>query len=162
MLVVDASQGVQAQTVANAYLAIEDDLEIVPVLNKIDLPSADPDAVTAEIERTWSARAGRASLRISAKTGHRRRRRCCRRSSTASRRPRAIPQAPLRALIFDSYYDPYRGWSSTCAWWTARFTPGDRIGLMHSGTQFDLEEMGVFSPGMRPAKHLAAGEVGYS
>jgi GTP-binding protein LepA len=159
LLVVDASQGIEAQTLANAYMAIEGDLEIVPVVNKIDLPSAEPDAVAAEAAGLVGG--GPADvLRISAKTGE---------GVEAVLQavvdrippPSGDPQAPARALIFDSSYDQYRGVVAFVRMVDGSFHPRDRVRAMAQGTQFDLEELGVFSPGMRPAKHLAAGEVGY-
>jgi GTP-binding protein LepA len=159
LLVVDASQGIEAQTLANAYLAIESDLEIVPVVNKIDLPSADPDAAAAETAGLVGGDPADV-LRISAKTGH----------GVAGvlqavvdriPPPSGDPQAPARALIFDSSYDQYRGVVAFVRMVDGSFHPRDRVRAMALGTQFDVEELGVFSPGMRPAKHLSAGEVGY-
>jgi GTP-binding protein LepA len=159
LLVVDASQGIEAQTLANAYLAIESDLEIVPVVNKIDLPSADPDGTAAEAAALVGGEPADV-LRISAKTGQ-----------GVGEVLQAIvdripppsgdPHAPARALIFDSSYDQYRGVIAFVRVVDGSFHPRDRLRAMAQGTQFDVEELGVFSPGMRPAKHLAAGEVGY-
>ena len=107
VLVVDAAQGIEAQTLANAYLAIENDLEIVPVVNKIDLPSADPDGTAAEVCELLGG-SPEDVVRISAKTGVNVER-CSTRSSSGSRRPTGEPDAPARALVFDSSYDQYRG-----------------------------------------------------
>ena len=160
LLVVDAAQGIEAQTLANAYLAIENDLDIVPVVNKIDLPAADPDAV--------ARRGGRPDRRLgrqrAADLGQDRRsawRRCCRRWSTTSRRPRATRRRRRGRSIFDSSYDQYRGVVAFVRMVDGGFHQGDEVRAMAQGTRFDVEELGFFSPGMRPAKHLSAGEVGY-
>ena len=159
LLVVDASQGIEAQTLANAYMAIEGDLEIVPVVNKIDLPSADPDGVAAEAAGLVGGDPADV-LRISAKTGAGVREVL---QAVVDRipPPSGDPQAPARALIFDSSYDQYRGVVAFVRMVDGSFHPRDRVRAMAQGTQFDIEELGVFSPGMRPAKHLAAGDVGY-
>ena len=159
LLVVDAAQGIEAQTLANAYLAIEGNLEIVPVVNKIDLPSADPDGVAAEVAGLVGGSPDDV-LRISAKTG-----------AGIEQVLQAIVDhipapsgeagAPPRALIFDSTYDQYRGVVAFVRMVDGSFHPGDRVRAMAAATTFDVEELGFFSPGMRPAKHLAAGEVGY-
>ena len=159
LLVVDAAQGIEAQTLANAYLAIEGNLEIVPVVNKIDLPSADPDGVAAEVAGLVGGSPDDV-LRISAKTG-----------AGIEQVLQAIVDhipapsgeagAPPRALIFDSTYDQYRGVVAFVRMVDGSFHPGDRVRAMAATTTFDVEELGFFSPGMRPAKHLAAGEVGY-
>ena len=159
LLVVDAAQGIEAQTLANAYLAIEGNLEIVPVVNKIDLPSADPDGVAAEVAGLVGGSADDV-LRISAKTG-------MGMEAVLQAIVDHIPapsgdfDAPPRALIFDSTYDQYRGVVAFVRMVDGSFHPGDRVRAMAAGTTFDVEELGFFSPGMRPAKHLAAGEVGY-
>ena len=108
MLVVDATQGVEAQTLANAYLAIDNNLDILPVINKIDLPSAEPERVREQIEHVIGLDAHDAVL-ASAKNGHRHRRDPREDRHATSRRRRAMPDAPLRALLFDSWYDSYRG-----------------------------------------------------
>jgi GTP-binding protein LepA len=159
LLVVDAAQGIEAQTLANAYLAIEGNLEIVPVVNKIDLPSADPDGVAAEVADLVGG--GPADvLRISAKTGE----------GVAQvlqaivdhvPAPAGDPAAPARALIFDSSYDQYRGVIAFVRVVDGSFHARDRVRAMAQGTVFDAEELGFFSPGMHAAKHLGAGEVGY-
>src|SRR3954449_6044482 len=159
LLVVDAAQGLEAQTLANAYLAIENDLDIVPVVNKIDLPAADPDGVSAELAELIGD-APENVLRISAKTGQ---------GIEAVLQavvdhispPDGDPQAPPRALIFDSSYDQYRGVLAFVRVVDGGFHKGDKVCAMAQGTRFDVEELGFFSPGMRPAKHLSAGEVGY-
>src|SRR4051812_3540851 len=159
LLVVDAAQGLEAQTLANAYLAIENDLDIVPVVNKIDLPAADPDGVSAELAELIGD-APENVLRISAKTGQ---------GIEAVLQavvdhispPDGDPQAPPRALIFDSSYDQYRGVLAFVRMVDGGFHKGDKVCAMAQGTRFDVEELGFFSPGMRPAKHLSAGEVGY-
>jgi GTP-binding protein LepA len=159
LLVVDAAQGIEAQTLANAYLAIEGDLEIVPVVNKIDLPSADPDGVAAEVGDLVGL-GSEDVLRISAKTGA---------GVEAVLQgvvdrvppPSGDPQAPARALIFDSSYDQYRGVVAFVRVVDGSFHPRERLQAMALGTRFEVEELGFFSPGRRPAKHLSAGEVGY-
>ncbi|HZT44630.1 MAG TPA: translation elongation factor 4 [Gaiellaceae bacterium] len=159
LLVVDAAQGIQAQTVANAYLAIENDLEIVPVANKIDLPQADPDRSAAEIADLVGDTADHV-LRISAKTGdgvaevldavvHR------------IPPPAGEPTAPPRALVFDSSYDQYRGVVAFVRVVDGVFRAGEALRAMAQGTEFDAEELGFMSPTMRPVPELAAGEVGY-
>jgi len=159
VLVVDAAQGLEAQTLANAYLAIENDLDIVPVVNKIDLPAADPDAVSLEVAELIGDSPDNV-LRISAKTGF----------GVDSvlqavvdhiSPPEGDPQAPPRALIFDSSYDQYRGVLAFVRMVDGSFHKGDAVKAMVQGTRFEVEELGFFSPGMRPAKHLSAGEVGY-
>jgi GTP-binding protein LepA len=159
VLVVDAAQGVEAQTVANAYLAIENDLEIVPVANKIDLPQADPDASAAELADLVGEDATRV-LRISAKTG----------AGVEEvldaiieriPSPAGDPDAPGRALIFDSSYDQYRGVVAFVRVVDGSFGPREPLRAMAQGTRFEAEEVGFFSPTMRAAEMLGAGEVGY-
>jgi GTP-binding protein LepA len=159
LLVVDAAQGIEAQTLANAYLAIEGNLEIVPVVNKIDLPSANPDGVAAEVADLVGGDP-QDVLRISAKTGQGVEQ-VLQAVVDHVPPPSGDPQAPARALIFDSSYDQYRGVVAFVRVVDGSFHPRDRVRAMALGTQFDVEELGFFSPGMRPAKHLAAGEVGY-
>lgn len=159
ILVVDATQGIEAQTLANVYLAVDNGLEILPVINKIDLPSADPDNAVREIEDIIGIPAESAP-RISAKTG-------LNVSDVLSRiveefpPPGGAPDASLRALIFDSYYDNYKGALSYVRLVDGRVRPGDRIRFMHSGNEFDVVEVGVFSPRLKPTDELTAGEVGY-
>ena len=159
LLVVDAAQGIEAQTLANAYLALENDLEIVPVVNKIDLPQADPSTTAADVAQLVGEDAERV-LRISAKTG------------TGIEDvldavvdrippPEGDPDAPPRALVFDSSYDQYRGVVAFVRMVDGRFTPRQRLRAMAAGTRFEAEELGFFSPDRSPTETLEAGEVGY-
>ncbi len=159
VLVVDAAQGVEAQTVANAYLAIENDLELLPVVNKIDLPQADPDAAAAEISELIGGDADDV-LRISAKTGQGIEDVL---DAIVERipPPSGEPDAPPRALIFDSSYDQYRGVVAFVRVVDGTFRTGEGLLAMAQGTRFEAEELGFFSPTMRPAETLQAGEVGY-
>src|SRR5512133_970568 len=159
LLVVDAAQGIEAQTVANAYLAIENDLEIVPVVNKIDLQQADPDATAAEIAELVGDTPEHV-LRISAKTG----------DGVADvldaiveriPPPAGDPESPARALIFDSSYDQYRGVVAFVRVVDGAFNAREPLRAMAQGTRFESEEVGFFSPTMRAAEALGAGEVGY-
>jgi GTP-binding protein LepA len=159
LLVVDAAQGIQAQTLANAYLAIENDLEIVPVVNKIDLPQANPDRAAAEVAELIGEDPERV-LRISAKTGE---------GVEAVldaiveriHSPAGDPDAPARALIFDSTYDQYRGVVAFVRVVDGRLRTRDGLRAMAEGTRFEAEELGFLSPTMRPTDSLGAGEVGY-
>ncbi len=159
LLVVDAAQGVEAQTVANSYLAIENDLEIVPVVNKIDLPQADPAATAAEIAELVGDEPDRVR-RISAKTGEGV-------EDVLDAIVERIPppsgdvDAPPRALIFDSSYDQYRGVVAFVRVVDGSFGTREPLRAMAQGTRFEAEEVGFFSPTMQPAPRLAAGEVGY-
>ncbi len=159
VLLVDASQGIQAQTLANCYQALEHDLEIVAVLNKIDLPAADPERCAAEIEQVLGIPAS-TILTISAKTGegvpglldavvdripH----------------PSGDPAAPLRALIFDSAYDQYRGVVSSIRVVDGTLTGADRLRFMQARADHDVEEIGVRTPSPEPVDRLGPGEVGY-
>ncbi|MDR5637897.1 translation elongation factor 4 [Thermosynechococcus sp. JY1334] len=159
LLVVDASQGVEAQTLANVYLALEHNLEIIPVLNKIDLPGAEPDRVKAEIEEIIGLDCSQAVL-ASAKEGigieeilesivH------------LVPPPRDTVDQPLRALIFDSYYDAYRGVIVYFRVMDGVVRKGDRIRLMASGKEYEIDELGVLAPNQKPVDSLHAGEVGY-
>src|SRR5439155_7996294 len=159
LLVVDAAQGVEAQTVANAYLAIENNLEIVPLVNKIDLPQADPDGASVEVAELVGDDPAHV-LRISAKTGE----------GVADvldaiveriPAPAGDPKAPQRALVFDSSYDQYRGVVAFVRVVDGRFRKGERLRAMAAGTRFEAEELGFFSPTMSAAETLEAGEVGY-
>jgi GTP-binding protein LepA len=159
LLVVDASQGVEAQTLANVYLALENNLEIIPVINKIDLPSADPERVMAEIEQVIGLDCSGAIL-ASAKVG-----------LGISEILEAIVQRvpppqdtvadPLRALIFDSYYDPYRGVIVYVRIVDGEVKRGDKICFMASGREYEVTELGVMRPHQEPVESLHAGEVGY-
>jgi GTP-binding protein LepA len=159
VLVVDAAQGVEAQTVANAYLAIENDLELLPVVNKIDLPQADPDGAARELAELIGGDPDDV-LRISAKTG----------AGVDAvldaiveriPSPSGEPEAPPRALIFDSSYDQYRGVVAFVRVVDGVFRQRERLLAMAQGTRFEAEELGFFSPTMRPSDTLSAGEVGY-
>ena len=159
VLVVDATQGIEAQTLANVYLALDNDLEIVPVINKIDLPSAQPEFVIKEIEDVIGLPAEEAP-RISAKNGinidqvlHQ--------VVDNIPAPGGDPEAPLQALIFDSIYDNYKGALSYVRVKNGTIKPGMRIRYMATGREFDVTEVGVFTPGLLPADSLTAGEVGY-
>ena len=159
LLVVDAAQGIQAQTLANAYLAIENNLEIVAVVNKIDLPQADPDRVAAELADLIGEDPERV-LRISAKTGEG----VAEVLDAVVERvpaPAGDPAAPPRALVFDSSYDQYRGVVAFVRAVDGSFTPRERLTSMATGTRFEAEELGFFAPTMRAADGLGAGEVGY-
>jgi GTP-binding protein LepA len=159
LLVVDAAQGIEAQTLANAYLAIENGLEIVPVANKIDLPAADPDATAVEVADLLGDDPARV-LRISAKTG----------DGVADvldaivervPPPAGDLDAPARALVFDSSYDQYRGVVAFVRVVDGSFSTREAVRTMATDTRFDADELGVFSPAMTPVDELAAGEVGY-
>ena len=159
LLVVDAAQGIQAQTLANAYLAIENDLEIVPVVNKIDLPQADPDAVAAEVADLVGEKPERV-LRISAKTGEG----IVEVLDAIVERipsPAGDSDASPRALVFDSSYDQYRGVVAFVRVVDGRFSKGERLRAMAAGTRFEAEELGFFSPTLRASEALDSGEVGY-
>jgi GTP-binding protein LepA len=159
MLVVDAAQGVEAQTVANAYLAIENDLELLPVVNKIDLPQADPDRAAQELADLIGGDPADV-LRISAKTGQG----VAEVLDAVIERipsPAGDPDAPPRALIFDSSYDQYRGVVAFVRVVDGVFRTSERLLAMAEGTRFEAEELGFFSPTMRASGTLGAGEVGY-
>jgi GTP-binding protein LepA len=159
VLVVDAAQGVEAQTVANAYLAIENDLELLPVVNKIDLPQADPDGVARELAELVGDDPDRV-LRASAKTGQ---------GVEAVLDaiierippPSGDPESPARALVFDSSYDQYRGVVAFVRVVDGRFRAREDVLAMAQGTRFETEEVGFFAPTMQAAESLGAGEVGY-
>ncbi|GEA16467.1 MAG: GTP-binding protein LepA [Moorella sp. (in: firmicutes)] len=159
LLVIDAAQGIEAQTLANVYLALEHNLEIIPVINKIDLPNAEPERVRREIEDVIGLDAGEAIL-ASAKTG----------VGTEEileaivRRippPRGDREAPLKALIFDSIFDSYRGAIPYIRVVEGRVQKGDRIRFMATGAEFEVNEVGIFTPAPRQVTALAAGEVGF-
>ncbi|MEB3283365.1 MAG: translation elongation factor 4 [Lyngbya sp.] len=159
LLVVDASQGVEAQTLANVYLALENNLEIIPVLNKIDLPGAEPDRVKGEIEEIIGLDCSDAIL-ASAKEGI---------GITEILEsivqlvppPQDTVSEKLRALIFDSYYDSYRGVIVYFRVMDGTLKTGDRIRLMASKKEYEIDEIGVLSPTQKPVDELHAGEVGY-
>jgi len=159
LLVVDASQGIQAQTLANLYMALEADLEIIPVINKIDMPSANPDGVAEEISQLIGTPPSDI-LRISAKSGQ---------NVEAVLEaivqrvppPKGNPEAPLRALIFDSHYDAYKGVVAYIRVVDGRIEGEDTLRLMVTGAELRPIEIGTFSPALTPAKMLEAGEVGY-
>jgi GTP-binding protein LepA len=159
LLVVDAAQGIEAQTLANAYLALENDLEIVPVVNKIDLPQADPEATAVEVADLVGEESGRV-LRISAKTGEGVEAVL---DAVVERipSPQGQPEAPARALVFDSSYDQYRGVVAFVRVVDGRFRTRERLRAMAAGTRFEAEELGFFSPFRSPTPTLEAGEVGY-
>lgn len=159
LLVVDASQGVEAQTLANVYLALENNLEIIPVLNKIDLPSAEPERVAAEIEEVVGLDCSEA-IRASAKAG-------IGINDILESIVQLVPppqdtiEEPFRALIFDSYYDAYRGVIVYFRVMDGRVKKGDKIRFMASGKEFVIDELGVLSPQQVQVDELHAGEVGY-
>lgn len=159
LLVVDAAQGIEAQTLANVYLAIEHDLEIIPVINKIDLPSADPEAVKEEIEEVIGLDAEDAIL-CSAKTGEGIQDIL---EAIVARipAPEGDREAPVRALIFDSFYDAYRGAIAYVCVKEGTLHDYDRIFMMAGQKSFDVTELGVHVPGEKKVRALAAGEVGY-
>jgi GTP-binding protein LepA len=159
LLVVDAAQGIEAQTLANAYLAIENGLEIVPVANKVDLSQADPEGTAVEVADLLGDDPARV-LRISAKTGlnvdH-----VLDAIIERVPAPAGDPDAPPRALVFDSTYDQYRGVLAFVRVVDGSFSRREALQAMATGTRFDAEELGFFSPAMTPVDSLSAGEVGY-
>ena len=159
VLVVDASQGIEAQTLANTYLAIEADLEVVPVLNKIDLPAADPDLHARAIADLIGDKAENV-LRISAKTGQGIQD-VLEAVVAQVPPPRGDPDAPPRALMFDSVYDQYRGVVTFVRVVDGAFRKGDKLIAMQTGLAIDAEEVGVMTPSMVPTGKLSAGESGY-
>nr|WP_188651442.1 translation elongation factor 4 [Pontibacillus salipaludis] len=159
ILVVDAAQGIEAQTLANLYLALDNDLEIIPVINKVDLPAADPERVTKELEDLLgvtkdevilaSAKAGKGIEEIL--------------EAIVERIPSPIgePEDPLKALIFDSLYDPYRGVIASIAVKEGSVKVGQKIRMMQTGKEFEVNEIGVFNPKPTPKNELTVGDVGY-
>ena len=160
LLVVDATQGIEAQTLANAYLAVDSDLEIVPVINKIDLPSADVDKVRSEIEDVIGIPAEDCPA-VSAKTGLNIEQ-VLKAVVDSIPSPEGDADAPLKALIFDSYYDSYLGVVVYVRIIDGTLKSGDKIKLMNTGATFDVVDVGYMAPfGLRKADTLSAGEVGY-
>ena len=159
LLVVDATQGIEAQTLANVYMALEHDLETIPVINKIDLPSAQVEEVKAEIEDVIGLDASQAPI-VSAKTGEN-----CEDVLEAIVKhippPKGDETAPLQALIFDAYYDNYRGAICFVRVMQGTVKPGMRMRMMASKAEFDIVEVGTFHPGYFPCDMLQAGDVGY-
>ena len=159
ILVVDAAQGIEAQTLANCYLALDNDLEIAPVINKIDLPSARPDEIKQEIEDVIGIEAEDAPM-ISAKTG-------LNVEDVLETIVEKIPapngdeDAPLKALIFDSYYDSYKGVVCYVRIIDGKVKPGTKVKLMATNKVYDITEVGVFTPKLMPINGLSAGDVGY-
>ena len=159
LLVVDAAQGVEAQTLANVYLALDQDLEILPVINKIDLPSARPDEIKAEIEDIIGLDASDAPL-ISAKSG-------LNIEYVLEAIVEKVPaptgdkEAPLKALIFDSYYDAYKGVVAYVRVFEGSVRKGMTIKMMNTNKKFEVTEVGVMAPGQRELDELSAGDVGY-
>src|SRR3982750_2572676 len=159
LLVVDAAQGIEAQTLANAYLAIENNLEILPVVNKIDLPAADPDGAAAEIADLIGDDADHV-IRISAKTGVK----GADGLDAIFERvppPAGDPDAPARALIFDSSYDVYRGVVAFVRVVDGSFSTREPLRTMALGPRFEAQELGFFAPTRTDSRTLTAGEVGY-
>ncbi len=159
LLVVDATQGIQAQTLANCYLALDNNLEIVPIINKIDLPSARPEEIKQEIEDIIGIEAQDAPL-VSAKTG-------LNIQDVLEAIVEKVPapegdeEAPLKALIFDSYYDSYKGVVSYVRIKEGAVCQGTKIKFMASNKEYEVTEVGIFAPGFVPMKELKAGDVGY-
>ncbi|NLW60343.1 MAG: elongation factor 4 [Firmicutes bacterium] len=159
LLVVDATQGVEAQTIANLYLALENDLEIIPVINKVDLPSADPERILKQIEEVFGYKAEETIL-ASAKTGQ---------GVSALLEaivqripaPKGATDEPTQALIFDSQYDSYKGVIAYIRMFSGRIRVGDRIRMMATGKEFEVTELGIFAPEMTPVDQLESGEVGF-
>ncbi|HEX2254696.1 MAG TPA: translation elongation factor 4 [Thermoanaerobaculia bacterium] len=159
LLVVDAAQGVEAQTLANAYLAVENELELLPVINKIDLPQADPERIQEQIESVVGIDASRAVL-TSAKQGIGIDE-VLERIVSDLPPPQGDPDAPLKALLFDSWYDPYRGVACLVRVIDGTLRPGERIQFMASGRTYEVDELGTFTPKAVPVDSLSVGEVGF-
>ncbi|MFL0505050.1 translation elongation factor 4 [Ureibacillus sp. 179-F W5.1 NHS] len=159
ILVVDAAQGIEAQTLANVYLALDNDLEILPVINKIDLPAADPERVRGEVEDVIGLDASEAVL-ASAKAG-------IGIDDLLEQivekvpAPTGDPDAPLQALIFDSLYDAYKGVVTSIRIVNGTVKPGDKIRMMATGAEFEVVEVGVHTPKITPVAELTVGDVGY-
>ncbi|WP_333716176.1 GTP-binding protein, partial [Gordonia sp. (in: high G+C Gram-positive bacteria)] len=159
VLLVDAAQGIEAQTLANLYLAMDNDLTIIPVLNKIDLPAADPDRYAGEIAHIIGCEPGEV-LRVSGKTG----------VGVAELldevirlvpAPEGDPDAPARAMIFDSVYDTYRGVVTYVRVVDGKIVPREKIAMMSTGATHELLEVGIVSPEPKSSRGLGVGEVGY-
>ncbi|WP_026692840.1 translation elongation factor 4 [Peribacillus kribbensis] len=159
ILVVDAAQGIEAQTLANVYLALDNDLEILPVINKIDLPSADPERVRGEVEEVIGLDASDAVL-ASAKAGIGIED-ILEQIVEKVPAPEGDPDAPLKALIFDSLYDPYRGVVTYIRIVEGSVKVGDKIRMMATGKEFEVTEIGVSTPKATPREELTVGDVGY-
>ncbi|WP_041219995.1 translation elongation factor 4 [Desulfitobacterium dichloroeliminans] len=159
LLIVDAAQGIEAQTLANVYLALENNLEIIPVINKIDLPSAEPERVKQEIEDVIGLDASEAIL-ASAKAGIGIEE-ILEAVVAKIPPPQGDDNTPLKALIFDSYFDAYKGAISYVRVMEGHVTKGTQIKMMSSGKVFDVTEVGMLNPGLRPMTDIRAGQVGY-
>lgn len=159
ILIVDASQGIEAQTLTNVYLALDNDLEIIPVINKIDLPSARPSEVKKEIEDVIGLDAENAPL-VSAKEGIGIEE-VLKQVIELLPPPRGDYDKPLKALIFDSYYDSYKGAVSFIRVFDGKVRAGDKVRFFATGKEFDVTEVGVFTPRSTPVEELSAGDVGY-
>jgi GTP-binding protein LepA len=160
ILVVDSTQGVEAQTLANTYLALENYLEVFPVLNKTDLPSSEPERVLEEIETVIGLVDIAHAVNVSAKTGEN----CDKVLEQIVKcipPPKGDPDAPLQALVFDSYYDAYRGVVSLIRVMNGRIRPGETIRFMATGGEHRVDEVGVFNPKMSKLEEMGPGEVGY-
>ncbi|MCM3710838.1 translation elongation factor 4 [Sporosarcina luteola] len=159
LLVVDAAQGIEAQTLANVYLALDNDLEILPIINKIDLPAADPDKVKKEIEDVIGLDASEA-VHASAKAGIGIEE-ILEQIVEKVPAPTGDPQAPLKALIFDSHYDQYKGVIVNIRIVEGTVKPGDKIRMMATGKEFEVIETGVFTPNISMRDELSVGDVGF-
>ncbi|HEU0021938.1 MAG TPA: translation elongation factor 4 [Dehalococcoidia bacterium] len=159
LLVVDASQGIEAQTIANTLLAMEYDLELIPVINKVDLPQAEPERVAAELQQVFGFKPHEV-LFVSAKTGIGAREIL---DAVVKRvpPPRGIPEAPLRALVFDSIYNSYKGIIAYVRMEDGNVSKNDRILVMSSGKVAEIVELGIFAPAPQPVDVLYSGQVGY-
>ena len=160
VLVVDATQGIEAQTLANLYSALDADLVIIPVINKIDLPSARPDEVAEDIGSLLGVPPDDDPAHLG-QGRHERRSRCWKPSSSRCRRPRATPDLPLRALIFDSHYDSYKGVIAYVRVVEGKSSADETFHMMATGVDIKPIEVGIFAPTMKPVPGLTAGEVGY-
>lgn len=159
LLVVDATQGVEAQTIANLYLALEHDLDIIPVINKVDLPSAEPDRVKKEIEDIIGIDPNECIL-TSAKTGEGIEE-ILEAIVNRIKPPKGDARLPLRALIFDSHFDSYRGVIAYVRVFEGKLSVGQKIRMMATQTEFEVNSLGTFRPAMTPTDQLIAGEVGF-